>query len=155
MLEPVFRGMHLDHPQHVAAWLAETFGGPARYTAEHGGCEHMVAAHRDRGLTEEQRAAWVSRLIRTADAVGLNPDPDVRSAFVAHLEWGSRIAVFNSAPGAAVIEHAPVPKWGCGEARPWVPMPWDDPQAAVRGPARWAAGQATDALGLDGGRDDS
>ena len=30
LLEPVFRGMDADHPKHVAAWLAEVFGGRRR-----------------------------------------------------------------------------------------------------------------------------
>lgn len=133
LLEPVFRGMDPDHPKHVAAWLAETFGGPRRYTEQHGGYEHMVAAHRNRGLTEEQRCAWVARLVRTADEVDLTNDLDTRSAFVAYLEWGSRLAVMNSAPGAKIIEHAPVPQWGWGETVPYVPAPWDDPNAAQLG----------------------
>jgi len=44
----------------------------------------------------------------------LPADPGFRSTFVAYLEWGTRLAVLNSEPGAAVIEHAPVPKWGWG-----------------------------------------
>jgi hypothetical protein len=44
-----------------------------------------------------------------------------RSAFVAYLEWGTRLALHNSQPGAAVAPHAPLPRWGWGEARPYVP----------------------------------
>jgi len=140
LLEPVFRGMHPDHPKHVAAWLAETFGGPADYTTRHGGYENMVQAHRNRTLTEEQRQRWVARLARTADEVLLPDDPDTRQAFLSYLEWGSRIAVFNSRPGAEVIAHAPVPKWSWGNTAPYVPQPWDDPQAAAKGRAAHAAG---------------
>ena len=32
-----------------------------------------------------------------------------------YLEWGSRLAVINSAPGVDVEEDQPMPKWGCGE----------------------------------------
>lgn len=140
ILEPVFRGMDQQHPLHVAAWLAETFGGPATYTAEHGGYHHMVTRHAGLRLTEEQRHRWINRMAATADVVGLPDDPDFRSAFIGYLEWGTRIAVFNSQTGVAVIEHAPVPRWGWGEAPPFVPFPWDDPGAADRGRARYAAG---------------
>lgn len=34
---------------------------------------------------------------------------------VAYLEWGTRLAVVNSKPGAKVYENAPMPKWGWGE----------------------------------------
>jgi CDGSH-type Zn-finger protein/truncated hemoglobin YjbI len=138
VLEPVFCGMDPGHPKHVAAWLAETFGGPATYTHEHGGYEHMVAKHRDLGLTEEQRLRWVARMVETADEVGLPDDPGFRSTFVAYLEWGTRIAVINSQPDANVIEHAPVPLWGWGETPPFEPQSWDDPNAAEKGRQRYA-----------------
>jgi CDGSH-type Zn-finger protein/truncated hemoglobin YjbI len=138
VLEPVFRSMDADHPRHVAAWLAETFGGPARYTRDHGGYEHMVAKHRDRGLTEPQRQRWVALMVETADEVGLPDDPGFRSTFVAYLEWGTRIAVANSRPDADVIAHAPVPLWGWGQTPPFDPQPWDDPDAAERGRRRYA-----------------
>ena len=48
-------------------------------------------------------------------------DPEFRSALVAYLEWGTRIALGNSQPDAAVTEHASVPKWGWGEAPPYRP----------------------------------
>jgi truncated hemoglobin YjbI len=39
--------------------------------------------------------------------------------FVAYVEWGTRLALANSQPGAEVFEHAPVPRWGWGEAPPF------------------------------------
>ena len=36
-------------------------------------------------------------------------------------EWGTRIAVANSQPGAAPPARAPVPHWGWGEAPPYNP----------------------------------
>ena len=134
--------MDSGHPKHVAAWLAETFGGPATYTLEHGGYHHMVHQHAGLSLTEEQRRPWIDRMLTTADLVGLPNDPDFRAAFVAYLEWGTRIALFNSASGTSLIEHGPVPKWGWGEARPYVPFPWDAPDAAEKGRERYAAEQA-------------
>jgi hemoglobin len=98
----------------------------------------MVRAHRNRGLTEQQRQRWVARLARTADEILLPDDPDVRQAFLSYLEWGSRIAVFNSRPGAKLIAHAPVPKWGWGNSAPYVAQPWDDPKAAAEGRERYA-----------------
>jgi truncated hemoglobin YjbI len=117
VLEPVFRGMDPGHPKHVAAWLAETFGGPQSYSLEHGGYEHMLAKHRDLALTEQQRQRWITRMAATADEVGLPADPGLRSTLLAYLEWGTRIAVANSHPGAEVVEHAPVPHWGWGTRR--------------------------------------
>lgn len=129
LLEPIFRHMSPEHVPHVAAWLAETFGGPRRYTEELGGYERMVAKHRGLRLTEEQRKCWVQRIGEAADEAGLPDDPEFRSAFLAYVEWGTRIAVANSQPDAAPPEHAPVPQWGWGEATPYVPSEPVEPEA--------------------------
>jgi hemoglobin len=118
--------------------LAETFGGQAAYTAAHGGDQHMVSKHRNLGMTEVQRQRWVMRMPQTEDVVGMPADPDFRSTFVAYLEWGTRIALLNSQPDTAVIEHAPVPKWGWGSTPPFEPQTWDDPHAAEKGRTRCA-----------------
>jgi hemoglobin len=119
LLEPVFRGMDREHPKHVATWLGEVFGGPPLYTEQHGGYPHMVRKHLNRALTEEMRRRWVSLICDAADDVGLPADPEFRSAFVAYLEWGTRLAVENSQPDADPPLEAPVPRWGWGEAPPY------------------------------------
>jgi hemoglobin len=119
VLAPVFAQMPPDHPHHVALWFAEVFGGPPRYTEEHGGYPHMMRKHLNRALTEEQRARWVQLIGLAADDTGLPADPEFRSAFVAYVEWGTRIAVANSQPGATPPPEGPVPRWGWGEAPPY------------------------------------
>jgi CDGSH-type Zn-finger protein len=111
LLAPLFAAMSPDHPERVAAWLGETFGGPALYTDTYGGYDRMVSQHMGKGLKEEQRARWVSLMIRSADEAGLPSDPEFRAAFVSYFEWGSRIAVENSTPGARPPQHMPVPRW--------------------------------------------
>jgi hemoglobin len=54
-------------------------------------------------------------LLDTADELKIPGDPEFRSALVGYLEWGSRLAVINSKPGASVDAQAPMPKWGWGE----------------------------------------
>jgi hemoglobin len=120
VLQPVFAQMPQDHPQHVATWLGEVFGGPSDYTEEHGGYPHMLGKHRGRALTEEQRRRWLDLMLTAADEAGLPDDPEFRSAFVAYLEWGTRLALSNSQPGAIPPPSAPVPRWGWGEAPPYV-----------------------------------
>ena len=44
-------------------------------------------------------------------------DPECRSALVGYIEWGSRLAVINSQPGAKADPHGPMPKWGLGEIK--------------------------------------
>ena len=119
LLEPVFRGMDAHHPSHVATWLAEVFGGPPRYTEERGGYPHMLAKHRGLAITEPMRRRWVALICDAADDAELPSDPEFRSAFVAYVEWGTRLAVSNSQPGASPAPDAPVPHWGWGEAPPY------------------------------------
>lgn len=119
VLGPVFAHMPDDHPSHVATWLAEVFGGPADYTDGHGGYQHMLSKHLGLAITEEQRFRWVQLIAQAADEAGLPSDPEFRSAFLAYVEWGTRLALANSAPGAEPPPKAPVPRWGWGEAPPY------------------------------------
>ena len=119
ILGPVFAHMPEDHPSHVATWLAEVFGGPADYTDGHGGYAHMLSKHLGLAITEEQRFRWVQLIAQAADEAGLPSDPEFRSAFLAYIEWGTRLALANSAPGADPPPRAPVPRWGWGEAPPY------------------------------------
>ena len=119
LVGPLFRHMDEHHPQYVATWLAEVFGGPPRYTEERGGYPHMLAKHRNVAITEEQRRRWVNLICDAADDAGLPGDLEFRSAFVAYIEWGTRLALANSQPGAAPPPKAPVPRWGWGEAPPY------------------------------------
>jgi hemoglobin len=124
VLAPVFGNMSAEHPRHVAEFLAEVFGGPATYSARRGGHPQMIRHHLSRSLTQEQRRRWIELLLSCSDELHLPDDPEFRSAFVAYLEWGTRLAVLNSQPGAIVTEEAPMPRWGWGEVGgPYVPKP--------------------------------
>jgi hemoglobin len=115
ILAPLFAGMPREHFQHVAAFIGEVFGGPAEYSEEHGGHAAMIQHHLGRNITEGQRKRWVSLLLETADEEGLPSDPEFRSALVAYLEWGSRLAVINSGlAGDTAVEAAPMPAWNWG-----------------------------------------
>ncbi len=122
LLGPVFGGrVSEEHRDHATAWWCEVMGGPERYTSELGGYEHMLAKHIGLGISAEQRLRFVTLLSRAADTSGLPADPEFRAAIMGYAEWGSRLALENSAEGAAVAEHAPVPRWGWGVAPPYQP----------------------------------
>jgi hemoglobin len=122
VLAPFFPGgVSEAHRDHVTAWWSEVFGGRTEYTDRHGGYEAMLAHHRDLGINPEQRLRFVTTMMQAADDAGLPDDPEFRSALVAYLEWGTRLAFQNSQPDADVVERAPVPRWGWGVAPPWKP----------------------------------
>jgi len=114
-LSEVFAKIPPDHAEHVAAFVAEVLGGPKAYSGSLGGHAHMIQRHIGRSLTETQRSRWMQLLLECADEAGVPADPEFRSAFVAYLEWGTRIAVINSQPGAKAPSDSPMPKWGWGE----------------------------------------
>jgi hemoglobin len=110
-----------EHRRNVTAWWCEVMGGPDDYTQTRGGYERMLAHHRGLAITAEQRLRFVTLLSRAADDAGLPDDPEFRAAIVGYAEWGTRLAVHNSAPGAQPAPHAPVPRWGWGVAPPYQP----------------------------------
>jgi hemoglobin len=114
-------GVTVEHRQHVAQWWSEVFGGPADYTNSRGGYSTMLEHHRNLGITAEQRFRFASLMSLAADDADLPDDPEFRAALVGYLEWGTRLAMHNSQPGADVVEAAPVPKWGWGVAPPYRP----------------------------------
>jgi CDGSH-type Zn-finger protein/truncated hemoglobin YjbI len=111
LLAPLFADMSADHPERVAKWLGEVFCGPRDYSEQFGGYNRMVSQHLGKQLTEEQRAHWVRLMLQSATEAGLPNDPEFRSALSSYLEWGSRLAVENSQPGAKPPPDMPMPHW--------------------------------------------
>jgi hemoglobin len=122
LFTPLFPdGVSEEHRDFVTAWWAEVFGGPARYTADLGGYAIMLHHHRNLQITAEQRSTFVAVMSLAADDASLPSDPEFRSALLAYLEWGTRLAFANSQLDAVPVEQAPVPRWGWGEAPPYTP----------------------------------
>jgi hemoglobin len=115
VLGPVFAAMDPHHSEHVAAFVGQVFGGPPSYTQDGGSHAAMIRRHMGRHLTHEQRRRWIALLLETADAVGVPDDPEFRAALVGYLEWGTRLAVMNSAEGVPTPEGGlPMPSWNWG-----------------------------------------
>ncbi len=130
LLSGLFSQMSPDHPERVASWLGQVFGGPPAYSERYGEYDRMISQHLDKALSPEQRSRWVTLLSQSAEEVGLPADAEFRAAFTAYLEWGSRIALENSQPGVHPPPHMPVPRWW------WVcdAYPWSRTHATVAEP---------------------
>jgi hypothetical protein len=103
--------MSPDHPQRVAKWLGEVFGGPKLYSEGYGGYQRMISQHLGKELTEEKRARWVQLICLSAEQAGLPSDPEFQAAFRSYIEWGSRLALENSQQGAKPPPQMPMPRW--------------------------------------------
>ena len=120
LISPLFPdGASREHRDHVILWWSEVFGGPSDYSDQLGSYHTMVNKHKDLAITPEQRRRFVELMSIAADDAGLPDDPEFRSALLAYLEWGTRIAMHNSQPGAEVPQQAPMPHWGWGVAPPY------------------------------------
>jgi hemoglobin len=121
VLAPVFAQMSPDHPKHVAAFIGESLGGGPLFSqgrTENETMREVFAHHLRRYLTEQQRRRWLDLMVDTADEVGLPDDPEFRSALMAHLEWGTRIAKQISHLGENPIDPKDhIPRWGWGDVR--------------------------------------
>jgi truncated hemoglobin YjbI len=111
IVDPLFARMSPNHPERVAAWLSEVFGGPDFYSKQYGGYSRMISEHVGKCITEEQRTHWVKMLCQSAQDAMLPQDPEFQAAFVAYLEWGSRIGKENSQQDAMPPPNMPVPRW--------------------------------------------
>jgi CDGSH-type Zn-finger protein/truncated hemoglobin YjbI len=111
LLAPLFAEMSPDHPQRVAKWLGEVFGGPKLYSEGYGGYQRMISQHMGKELTEEMRARWAQLISLSAEEAGLPSDPEFQAAFRSYIEWGSRLALENSQPGAKPPPQMPMPRW--------------------------------------------
>lgn len=132
LLHPLFEHMSDLHVHYVSIWFVEILGGPPAYSDVHGemaGHARMIQKHLMLGITETQRTRWIELMLCAADAEGLPDDPEFRSAFVAYLEWGTRMGnVF--AGGVPVPDASPMPIWGWGERPPFIPPP-DEPTTSA------------------------
>ena len=111
LLGPLFARMAPDHPQRVASWLSEVFGGPKMYSETYGGYFRMLSQHVGKCLTEQQRTRWVELLGHSSIDAGLPNDAEFRSVFGSYIEWGSRLAFENSQQNAQPPQHMPMPRW--------------------------------------------
>jgi len=113
LLAPVFADFTPTHIEHVAVWLGEIFGGPARFTAELGGHQALLRAHLGLSITEKHRTRWL-QLMGAAVDKELPDDELLRRRVMEYFDWGTRIARdVSAAPvGEELGDPGPTPRWG-------------------------------------------
>jgi hemoglobin len=113
VLQPLFGAGKPEHVAHLAAFDAETFGGPDTFTRDMGGFPGLIAAHRGLKITEPQRQRFVQLYLAAADTAGLPDDEPFRQALREHVDFGSRVAMQNSHAETDDQLHPlrEVPKW--------------------------------------------
>jgi hemoglobin len=95
LIGPLFGGGKPEHVDHLAAFTAESFGGPDRFSREVG-FSHLIDVHRGIHITEEQRRRFVKLYVAALDVAAMPSDPRFREAVLEHVEFGSQVAMQNS-----------------------------------------------------------
>lgn len=95
ILQPLFGAGAAHHVDHLTAFLAEVFGGPARYTDELGGFGAILTAHRGLAITDEQRTRFIE-LFERAFAEHGPDDVGLRTSVHDYIVFGTEVAQVNS-----------------------------------------------------------
>jgi hemoglobin len=112
LLQPLFGAGRPEHVDHLTAFTAESFGGPARFSRDLG-FAHLIAVHRGLAITEEQRLRFVELYVAALDTADMPADAAFREAVREHVDFGSRVAMQNShaATDAELHPLREVPRW--------------------------------------------
>jgi hemoglobin len=68
-----------EHVERLAEYWAEVFGGPPRYSKEHGGHSAMLEIHARQGADEDLGRRFAAAFMAAADDAGLPADPTLRT----------------------------------------------------------------------------
>jgi hemoglobin len=108
---PFSHGLDPDHLPHLAAYLAEVFGGPVTYSTTLGGHSAMLEVHAGAGADEAFNDAFVTCFMAAADDVHLPNDAEFRAIWRDYVE-SAVLDVFQYSPiGARVPTGLAMPRW--------------------------------------------
>lgn len=99
------------HNENLAAYWAEVFGGPQRYSSSLGGHTGMLDVHAGYGAPEEWGDRFESCFLQALDDAGLPVDPDFRRAMRHYMHWATREVNTYAPAGARVTRDQPMPHW--------------------------------------------
>ncbi len=107
---------HADgNPQHLprlAAYLAEAFGGPARYSGECADQAYVVRLHAGNGDGMAGLGPrFVDCFMLAADDAGWPADPEFRVAIRGYIEWAVATVAVSHLNDTDVPASLPMPHW--------------------------------------------
>jgi hemoglobin len=115
---PFSHGGDPHHLEHLAAYWAEVFGGPATYSANHGGHTFMLRLHAGQGMEDDLGERFLSCFVLAADDAGLSADPELRETLRAYMRWAvDEVMGYNTAD-AVVEELLSTPHWSWDGLQP-------------------------------------
>ena len=105
---------HNGNPRHIenlAAYWAEVFGGPARYSEVLGGHSGMLVIHAGQGGGHDLGDRFAACFMQAADDARLPDDPELRAGLRTYIEWAVREVVSYALAEARVQPGLAIPRW--------------------------------------------
>ena len=99
------------HNENLAAYWAEVFGGPPRYTRTLGGHSGMLDLHAGHGAPDDWGDRFEACFLQALDDAELPEDPEFRKVMHEYIHWATRQVNAYSPAGARVERDQPMPRW--------------------------------------------
>lgn len=99
------------HIENLAAYWAEVFGGPERYSESLGGHSGMLEIHAGEGTGDNFPRRFLNCFMQGADDAQLPDDPEFRAALRSYMEWATEEVDSYAPPGSYVKPDQPMPHW--------------------------------------------
>jgi hemoglobin len=108
---PFSHGVSPHHLEHLAAYWAEVFGGPPRYSEAHGGHSAMIGIHAGQGAGHDYGPRFVACFVQAADDAHLPADPEFRASLRSYMEWAVKDVLSYAPKESHVPSDLAVPRW--------------------------------------------
>ncbi len=105
------QGINPEHIERLAAYWAEVFGGPPRYSESYGGHSGMIGVHARQGAGPDYGPRFVACFMEAIDDVGLPDDPEFRTVLRSYIESATAEVISYAPPDSEVPASMPTPRW--------------------------------------------
>ena len=119
LAHPFEGGVHPEHTQRLAAYMAEQLGGPSTYTQTVGDYTRVVRMHTANGPHEQMDGRAVAAFALALDDVGIPADPDLRFQLIAWFTWATAMLNHHWASRDDVPNDLPLPTWDWNGTDGW------------------------------------
>lgn len=110
-------GQHPRHVERLAAYLAETMGGPAVYSRQCGDQSGLVLLHSGNGDMSDLGRRFVDCFMLAADDAGWPDDAGFRAAIRSYIESQVREVALSHPDDTDIPADLPIPHWSWDGAR--------------------------------------
>lgn len=108
---PFSRQGHPQHIERLAAYWAEVFGGPPKFSEECGGQSAMISLHAGNGISDDLGMRFVRCFVQSIEEAGLPDNAEFRAVLREYMEWAVEDVIKYSPKGSTVPESLTVPRW--------------------------------------------